>query len=107
MTVEGSTTLFSVQPARNSLVEVEVVAVAVEVVEEEEEEARNFEAVLKSDLNDMSENYSKSKLKRKKSCVTEYQPEISCRETLKKPTLISAEFTAAAEGSVFSQSCQL
>ncbi|XP_044207346.1 uncharacterized protein si:ch73-70k4.1 [Thunnus albacares] len=56
----------------------------------------------------MAENYSKSRLKRKKSCVTEYEPEISSRAPPRKspPTLppadcnVTVTVTAEADRSV-------
>lgn len=57
----------------------------------------------------MAEHYSKSKLKRKKSCVEKQNPEVSCKDTAStgRPTLSSGDMTADSGGWVCSsQRCR-
>lgn len=57
----------------------------------------------------MAEHYSKSKLKRKKSCVEKQNPEVSCKDTasMGRPALSSGDMTADSGGWVCSSQRQL
>lgn len=70
--------------------------------------ARSLETVVEKIVGEMAENYSKSKLKRKKSSVEDLQPEVSSRGAVKRShtTLFSGGCTAEpGRRWVFCSSC--